>query len=93
MDQHIAEVCWEENTVVTGEARGHIIDFQNQIEDLTKQLWEMREEVTRAFQRAFAVETQQEEALAQLSTLEEACHQRDEVRAQRDKALVRATVL
>lgn len=50
MDQHIAEARCEENIVATGKACEHIIEFQNQIKDLTKRLGDMREEVGRASQ-------------------------------------------
>lgn len=68
MEQCIAKKRWDENIIATGEARGHIIEFQGQIEGLTKQLGEMREEVTEASQRASAAESHQDEA-SQLSAL------------------------
>lgn len=46
MEQRIVEERRDENIVATGEARRHIIKFQGQIEDLTMQLGEMREEIT-----------------------------------------------
>lgn len=69
MEQRIDEAFCEENILATGEARGNIIDLRNQIEDLTKRLGDMREEVGRAFERASAAESQQDEALAQLFAL------------------------
>lgn len=81
MDQLIDEACREENIVATGEAHGQIIDLKNQIEDLTKRLGEMCEEVDSAFKWASVVESRQDEALAPLSSLEESCRQQDEARA------------
>lgn len=48
VEQRIAKERRDENIVATSEAYGHIIKFQEQIEDLSKQLGEMREEVTKA---------------------------------------------
>lgn len=81
MEQHITKEHRDKNIITTSEARGHIIKFQGQIEDLTKQLGEMREEVTRAFQWASVVESQRDKALTQLSALEESYRQRDEALA------------
>lgn len=36
MDRRIDEAHWEENLLATVDARGHIIEFQGQIEDLTR---------------------------------------------------------
>ena len=79
MDQLVDEVRCEENIMATSEARGHIIDLKNQIEDLTICLGEMQEEVNRASEQASTTESRRDEALAQLSSLEESCHERDEV--------------
>lgn len=81
MDHCINEAHHEENILATSEARGNIIDLRNQIEDLTKRLGDMREEVDRAFKWVFTTESQQDEALVQLSTLEESCRLHDEAQA------------
>lgn len=57
MDQLVDEARCEENIVATSEARGHIIDLKNQLEDLIKRLGEMREEVSRPFEQASAAES------------------------------------
>lgn len=81
MDQCIVETRREENIVASGGAREHIIEFRNQIEDLTKRLGDMKEEVGRASQRASTAESQQDKALVQLSALKESCRQCNETRA------------
>lgn len=53
----------------------------------------MEEEVTKVSQRASVTKSQQDETLAQLSSLEESYRQRDEARTQRDGALARAAIL
>ena len=45
MEQRIAEQRRDENIITTSEALRQIIEFKEVIEDLTKQLGEMREEV------------------------------------------------
>lgn len=47
MDQRIAE-AFREEIMVTGEAHGYIINFWNQIKNLTKRLGDMKEEVGKA---------------------------------------------
>lgn len=64
----------------------HIINFKGQVADLTRQLEKLREKAIRSSQWASAVEFQRDEALAQLSLLEETHRQWDE-------ALARVTVL
>lgn len=46
----------------------------------------MREEVGKASEQAFTVESRRDETLAQLSFLEESCREQDEARALRDEA-------
>lgn len=78
MDRHIEEARRDENLLATAMAHEHIINLKGQVADLTKQLEELGEEVAKSSQWAFAAESQQDEALAQLSVLEETHRQRDE---------------
>lgn len=64
MDQQINEAYHEENLVVTGDARGHIVALKSQLNDLTIRLREMRDENGRASERASVVESRRDEPLA-----------------------------
>lgn len=74
-------------------SRDHIIDLKGQVVNLTRQQGELSEEVAKSSQRASMVKSQWDEALAQLSSLEETCRQQDEAQAQHDEALARAIVI
>lgn len=74
-------------------AHEQIIDLKGQVTNLTTKLGELSEDIAKSSQRASVAESQWDEALVQLSSLEETHHQRDEAWAQRNGALACAIVL
>lgn len=52
-----SSMSWDENITTTGEPHGQTIELKGAIEDLTKQLREMKEEAAQAYHQAFAVES------------------------------------
>lgn len=74
-------------------AHEQIIDLKGQVTNLTMKLGELSEDIAKSSQRAFVVESQWDEALVQLSSLEETHRQREEAWAQRNGALACAIVL
>lgn len=78
MDHRVEDVLRDKDLAAMMVCRDYIINFKGQIADLTRQLEELREEVIRLSQLAFTAKFQWDEALAQLSLLEETRQQRDE---------------
>lgn len=72
--------------MATRDARGSMVVLRSQLDDPTLHLAKMWDEADRASERVAAAESRHDEALAQLSSLEDACRERDKARAQHNEA-------
>ncbi|XP_043815433.1 MAP7 domain-containing protein 1-like [Manihot esculenta] len=78
VDRRIEEARLEENLTATNDARGHLAAAQEHMKTLREELAHTKEALEGANKRAAAAEVRRDEALEQLSSLEEAQKERDE---------------
>lgn len=86
MDRQVEEARHEENLIATSDARGQLAVAHEHLKSLKEELAWTQEVVKRADERAATAEQDRIEVMAQLSSLEGAQRERDEVVAQRDEA-------